>query len=273
MTAPAVAVVGAGRVGLSLARALVASGREVTVLGREDSDWASAIATTSIVLLTVPDDALEMVADRLVASGAITAAHVVLHTAGSRNRGALAALDGTGAALGSVHPLQSFSDPAGSPALLRGCPAIVEGDARAIDAAEVLARRLEMAPVLRVTGEAKARYHAAAVLVSNYLVVLADMATRLAEDAGLESDTSLFAPLMRQTVAALESGDPASVLTGPIRRGDAATVARHIAALDGEALEVYRVLGRATLALATRAGLDAEQAKRLRMALVSGGNR
>lgn len=264
MTAPAVAVVGAGRVGLSLARALVASGCEVTVLGREDPDWMPGLCAASIVFLTVPDDALEVVADRLVASGAITAAHVVLHTAGSRDRGALAALDGTGAALGSVHPLQSFSDPAGSPALVRGCPAIVEGEARAVDVAEQLALRLEMAPVLRVTGEAKARYHAAAVLVSNYLVVLADMATRLLQESGIETDAALFAPLMRQTVAALGSGDPTQALTGPIRRGDAATVARHLAALDGEALEVYRVLGRATLELARRAGLDEAAAERVR---------
>ncbi len=264
MTAPAVTVVGAGRVGLTLARALVACGFEVTVLGREDRDWAPGIAAASIVLVAVPDDALEAVADRLLASGAITAAHVVLHTAGSRDRGALAALDDTGAALGSLHPLQSFSDAAGSSELLRGCPAIVEGDARAVAAAERLAHRLEMAPVLRVSAEGKARYHVAAVLVSNYLVVLADMATRLAMEAGLEVHASLFEPLMRRTVAALGSGDPASVLTGPIRRGDAATVARHIAALDGEALEVYRVLGRAALGLAARAGLDDTAVERVR---------
>lgn len=264
MTAAVVTVVGAGRVGLTLARALVASGCEVRVLGREDRDWASAIAAASIVLVTVPDDALEAVADRLVASGAITEAHVVLHTAGSRDRGALAALDGTGAALGSLHPLQSFSDAAGSPELLRGCPAIVEGDARAVAAAERLAHRLEMAPVLRVSAEGKAKYHAAAVLVSNYLVVLADMATRLARESGVDTGAALFEPLMRQTVAALGSGDAASVLTGPIRRGDAATVARHIAALDGEALDVYRVLGRAALGLARRAGLDEAAVERVR---------
>lgn len=269
MTAPAiaVAVVGAGRVGQSLARALAVSGCEVTVLHREDREWAPGIAAASIVLVAVPDDALEVVANRLRATGAITAAHVVLHTAGSRDRGALAALDETGAALGSLHPLQSFSDPAGSPTLLRGCPAIVEGDARAVEAAERLAQRLEMAPVLRVSADGKVRYHAAAVLVSNYLVVLADMATRLARESGIDTDTALFEPLMRQTVTSLSSGDAASVLTGPVRRGDAETVARHLAALDGESLEVYRVLGRAALDLARRAGLDEAAVERVRALL------
>lgn len=236
-------------------------------LGRSVTEWAPALGVGSIVLVTVPDDGVEQVAGRLHASGAITAEHVVLHTAGSRDCHALAALDPLGAALGSLHPLQSFSDPDGSPALLVGCPAIVEGDARAVRAAESIARRLEMAPVVRVTAEGKVRYHAAAVMVSNYLVVLADLAAGLARESGIETGTALFEPLMRQTVAALGAGDPAAVLTGPIRRGDAATVARHVAALDGQALEVYRGLGLAAVDLARRAGLDEAAAERTRAAL------
>lgn len=278
MTPPAVAVVGGGRVGLSLARALARSGSAVAVLSRNARPlppplapatvaWAPALAAADVVLVAVPDDAVGEVAVRLRDSGAINPAHVVLHTSGRLDHTALAALQPTGASLGSFHPLQTLRDREGSPDALTDAPAILEGEARAVEAARDLAARLHMHPVAVVTGEGKARYHAAAVFASNYLVVLADVAGRLARGAGIEATSDIFLPLMRRTLAHLEQGDPASALTGPIRRGDLGTVRAHLEALDPETRALYAMLAREALELAARAGLDEAKVEELRKLL------
>lgn len=267
MTLPAVAVVGGGRVGLSLARALAHSGGPVAVLSRAARPlpaplvpatvaWAPALAAADLVLVAVPDDAIAAVALRLRDSGAIGPTHVVLHTSGRLDRSALAALEPTGASLGSFHPLQSLRATEGSPESLAEAPAIIEGDPRAVEAARDLAARLHMSPIVTVRGEGKARYHAAAVFASNYLVVLADIAGRLARGAGIEATSDLFLPLMRRTLAHLEDSDPAAALTGPVRRGDAGTVQAHLEALDPGTRALYAMLAREALKLAERAGLE-----------------
>jgi len=260
----AVAVVGRGRVGHSLARALAASGITVTSLGRQRDAWPAAIRTADLVLVAVPDDAIADVAAALAASEAVSPRQVVLHCAGSRDRGALVALEPTGAALGSFHPLQTFRDPAGDPALLRRAPVVVEGDARAIAAAHALADVLQVPSVHVVPSAGKIAYHAAAVTASNHLVVLAEMAARLAREAGLDVTAALFAPIMAETVRGLAEADPAAVLTGPVRRGDVGTVAAHLAVLDGGAREAYVALARGAVELAVREGLAPEAAQQLR---------
>lgn len=278
MTPPAVAVVGAGRVGLSLARALARSGGAVAVLSRRARPlppplapatvaWAPALAAADLVLVAASDDRIAEVALRLRDSGAITATHVVLHTSGLLDHSALAALAPTGASLGSLHPLQTLRAIEGSPEALVGAPAIVEGEPRALEAARDLAARLQMAPIVTVRGEGKARYHAAAVFASNYLVVLADIAGRLARGAGIEATTDLFLPLMRQTLAHLAASDPAAALTGPVRRGDVGTVQAHLDALDPATRALYEMLAREAVALAERAGLEEGKVGQLRQLL------
>ena len=267
-----VAVVGAGRVGLTLARALRHSGSDVVVLGRQpralpeplppvETDWAAAVARSDLLLLTVPDDAIAAVAGILVRIGAISNKHVVLHTSGLHDRSALAPLDGSGAALGSWHPLQTFALPGGDPGALAGSPVAIEGDARALEAGRILATRLHLRPVVELAAAAKPAYHAAAVFASNYVQVLAAIAARLARDAGAgHASPQLFLPLMRRSLANLAAGGSAS-LTGPISRGDAGTVARHLAALHGSERALYVGLGREALRLARDAGLDGEKAR------------
>jgi predicted short-subunit dehydrogenase-like oxidoreductase (DUF2520 family) len=109
---------------------------------------------------------------------------------------------------------------------------------------------------VRLAPGAKAAYHAGAVMASNYAVVLADVAARLARQAGVGADeaVALYLPLMRGTVANLAAG-PAAALTGPVRRGDEATVRRHLAALGPEDRALYRALGLLALRIAREAGL------------------
>lgn len=263
-----ITVVGPGRMGRALGRALSATGRDVTFLARsprppveglpvETNDWAPPVRAADIVLIAVPDAAIPQVAARLHDLHAVRPVQVVLHLSGLLDRRALVALEPTGAALGSWHPLRAVADPAalGRDAF-RSTPAGIEGDPEATRAAVALSASLGMLPVLLPTGT-KSRYHAAAAIVSNYTVVLAALAERIAKEAGITAPGGggLYATLLRGTVDNLARMSPADALTGPIRRGDAQTVASHLRALEGADREVYRVLGEATLRLARENGL------------------
>ena len=260
-----VAIIGAGRMGRGLTLALQEAGVEATLLDRTRRPEDTLRA--ALVLIAVPDDAIGGVAADLAGGQAVDARQVVLHLYGLLDRHALRALAATGAALGSFHPLQSIADPSTARARLRGAFAGLEGDDRALDAGERLAGALGMHPV-RLAPGAKAAYHAGAVIASNYLVVLASVAEGLAREAGVPpaEARALYLPLMQGTVANLALG-PAAALTGPVRRGDAATVRRHLAALAPGDRAVYRALGLVALGLAREAGLGEAPAAAVERAL------
>ena len=268
-TAPLAAIVGAGRMGRGLAAALERGGHPVRLLGRDRPPDATRGA--EVVLLAVPDDAIETVAADLNRQNAIGGEQIVLHLSGLLDRGALHALASTGAGLGSFHPVQSVADPVTAPDRLRGAYVGLEGDERALAAGDRLARLLGMRPV-RLAPGGKPAYHAGAVIASNYVVALAAVAEQLARRAGVgvEDAGSLYLPLMRGTVANLGMG-PASALTGPIRRGDAATVRRHLEALAPEERGLYRELGLVALRVAREAGLGEAAAGAIEQALLEGG--
>jgi predicted short-subunit dehydrogenase-like oxidoreductase (DUF2520 family) len=104
----------------------------------------------------------------------------------------------------------------------------------------------------------KPRYHAAAVMVSNYTVTLAAIGAKLAREAGVpaEAASRIFLPLLEGTVKNLELLGPASALTGPIRRGDIGTIEAHLGALTGDDRRLYAQLGLRAVELAREAGLD-----------------
>jgi predicted short-subunit dehydrogenase-like oxidoreductase (DUF2520 family) len=226
-----------------------------------------ALRDADVVVLAVPDGAIGSLAGELAAEGAVQRRHAVLHLSGLRDRRALAPLDGAGAALGSLHPLQTVSDPATAAARFAGAYAGVEGDERALAAAEGLAASLHMTPV-RIPAEAKAAYHAGAAFAANYTTALVAVAERLAVDAGIHPDVArrLYLPLIRGAAANLEAG-PAAALTGPVRRGDVETVVAHLAALGPADRELYRLLAREALRLAGEAGLPEAAAARMAQAL------
>ena len=275
----AVAIIGAGRVGLTLARALVLSGTPVRLLVRAarrvpaglpdpELKWQSALEVADLVIIAVPDDVITGVAQQLAKMGGIGARHVVLHTSGVRGCEALVPLVASGAALGSIHPLQTFADAQGDPAALTGTPAVVEGSAEAVRAARGLAGALGMAPILELSADRKPLYHAAAVFASNYVVTLAAVAERLAREAGAgDASGQLFHALLANTVRNLALEDPATALTGPIRRGDVGTVAAHLQVLDGSDRILYVALAREALRLARTGGLEESEARRLERVL------
>jgi predicted short-subunit dehydrogenase-like oxidoreductase (DUF2520 family) len=272
--------VGAGRAGGALARALAAAGWPVVavasrtpasaerlaaqVSGARALAGAQAVAEVAdLVFLMVPDAAIAEVA----AAVAWRPGQAVVHASGADSLAPLAPAARGGALIGSLHPLQTFAAPAAEPlAPFQGITCALEGDSALLPRLEALVLALGARP-LRLPPEAKALYHASAVLAANYLVTLLHLAADLWQEFGVpeREATAALLPLVRGAVANVAAHGAGPALTGPIARGDHATVARHLAALGAErpeTLATYRVLGEATLALARAAGsLSADAAE------------
>jgi predicted short-subunit dehydrogenase-like oxidoreductase (DUF2520 family) len=271
--APRVAIIGAGRAGRALALALTRADVPVHVCVRRPTElpspiessvdpWNEVLARTDIVLVAVPDDAIGEVAAAIREASLVNAA--VLHTSGLRDRTALARLEGCAKGLGSFHPLQTLAGDSDAAGRLHAAFAVLEGDAVAVQAGRSLASALGM-EALVIDAAQKPRYHAAAVIVSNYTVTLAAIGAKLAREAGVpaEAASRIFLPLLEGTVKNLELLGPASALTGPIRRGDVGTIEAHLAALSEADRRLYAVLGLRAVELAKEAGLSPERAERL----------
>lgn len=281
---PVVGVIGPGRAGVGLALALAQAGYTVRLHGHRkksvpapltltvgDGDAPPAwVSQAGVVILAVRDDGIRPLAEALAAAGAITRDHVVLHLSGAQGQEALGSLVTSRAALGSLHPLQTIVEPERAPARLKGAWAAVEGMPRAVEAAERLAQDVGMRP-FRIATKAKPIYHAGAVFASNYLVVVEAVAQRLLRHAGL-SDADAWAalrPLVEGTLENLSRAEPKDALTGPVARGDTATIVRHIESLAGDDGKLYRALGRAALELAQKRGMDEATAERVAAALAT----
>jgi predicted short-subunit dehydrogenase-like oxidoreductase (DUF2520 family) len=272
---PRVTIIGAGRMGQGLGLALKRRGYKIALVARTPRDVtpplmlhqgsrAEATAGAELVLIATPDDAIGAVAAELAAEGAIARDQVVLHLSGLLDRNALLPLEETGAACGSFHPLQSVADAATAAERLKGAYVGIEGDDRALVAAERLANTLRMIPV-RIPAAAKPAYHAGAAFVANYTVALVGVAERLARAAGVPADIAarIYLPLLGGAVANLNALGPAASLTGAVRRGDEQTIRAHLKALSAEDRTLYRTVSRAAITLAREAGLSESAAKRV----------
>jgi predicted short-subunit dehydrogenase-like oxidoreductase (DUF2520 family) len=230
--------------------------------------WTAVIRDADLLLIATPDDAVPAVASQIAELDAVRPHQVVLHFSGLLDRTALAVLESSGAGLGSFHPLQTIADPGSAAQRLTGACAGVEGDARAIETGEILARLLGMHPV-RIAAGAKPLYHAAAVIAGNYPAVLAALAERLARAAGISPETAgrMYLPLLAGAAENLLAVGPGQALTGPVRRGDLETLRRHLAALPPDVQPLYRALGLEAVQLAAAAGLDAPSVAGVRRVL------
>ena len=274
MADPDTLFIGAGRMGRGLALALSEAGGRSRLFSRSQGrvvaplaagnvgGLAQAARSADLIVVAVPDDAISDVARELAGTGVITEHHVVVHLSGLLDRSALGPLAGTGAALGSFHPLQTVADSGAAPALLRGAVAGIEGDGRAREAGIQLAGRLGMRPI-QIGPEGKPAYHAGAAFVANYTVALAGVAERLAEAAGVSAEEAgrIYLPLLEGAIGNLKALGAVHALTGPIRRGDAATVKAHLAVLDTETARLYCAAGLEALKLARAAGLEESKAR------------
>jgi predicted short-subunit dehydrogenase-like oxidoreductase (DUF2520 family) len=216
-----VAIVGAGRLGSALERALRAAGVDVVgPLARGE------IPKADVVLICVPDGEIGAAASAIRPGSA----RFVGHTSGATP---IASLDGAGGEAFGLHPLQTFAGGETPDAFVGvGC-AISGSTAAATTVARDLAERLDMRPfVLSESG--RAAYHAAASVASNFLVTLQHAAEELAAGAGIDRADArvLLAPLVRSTVENWADRGPEAALTGPVARGDEDTVERQRDAVE-----------------------------------------
>jgi predicted short-subunit dehydrogenase-like oxidoreductase (DUF2520 family) len=208
-----------------------------------------------LVFLTVPDGAIAAVA----AAARWRAGQGVVHTSGAESLDVLAAPRAAGAAVGGLHPLQTFAATVDPPlAPFAGITCVVEADGPLLARLQAIVRSLGARLVTLPEGS-KALYHAAAVFASNYVVAVLHAATELWSVLGISEHEAVEAllPLTRTAVHNVGLHGPAGALTGPVARGDARTLATHLAALRRarpELVPLYRELGLATLRLATEAG-------------------
>lgn len=265
-------IVGAGHVGRVLGRLFAAHGAfEVQdVLTRSGTSARDAVAfieagravdgvgqmrSASAWMLAVGDDQIAPVCAQLAQAHALDGT-VVFHCSGAKASSELQAAAHAGAFTASVHPVRSFADPGAVAAGFAGTFCGIEGDARAL-APLTLAFEAIGARLVPIDAAAKTVYHAASVFASNYLVTVLDAALRAYQAAGVPEAVAreLARPLATETLANVFRMGPETALSGPIARGDHATVERQqraVGAWDAATGELYAALADATAALARR---------------------
>jgi predicted short-subunit dehydrogenase-like oxidoreductase (DUF2520 family) len=262
-------VIGPGRLGSTLIAALDRAGLTVSAVGVHQEDETGfgggpvrvrvvdAALEADAWWLAVPDDEIFAVAGQLASAmpGARRSgrAPLAVHSSGLGSLHLLKPLYQAGVDVLCLHPLQTFTGD-GKADVLDGVPcAVTAWDEVVAQLGEELATKLGMQP-FRLADERKTLYHLAAAVASNLLVALeSDAAKLMSEATGREDGSALLTPLVRTTVENLAARGPGGALTGPIARGDVATVRAHLRLLDREAPRVasaYRALSLEALTLA-----------------------
>jgi predicted short-subunit dehydrogenase-like oxidoreductase (DUF2520 family) len=271
---PTISIIGPGVVGSTLGRTLrrvgytiaaVAGGSDETrtaelarAIDASDASTAQAAAAGELVLLSVPDAAIQRVCDQLAAAGALGHRPMLAHCSGALDTSVLQSARDAGCAVGSMHPLQTFPSVEAAIARLPGTWWFIEGDEAALPAMDAIATHTGGRAV-RIDPAGKAIYHAAAVMSANYLTTVLDAALEMYERVGLDRDIArkAIAPIVRATVENVLQHDTADALSGPIARGDVETVDAHLTALDtleGDFAALYRRIGLRTVRIARRRG-------------------
>jgi len=270
---PSLNIVGCGRVGRVLGRlfarhdvfrvqdvltrSIASAGDAVAFVGagRACADMAG-LRVADVTLLGVPDDRIAAACAALAACGLLADDSIVFHCSGALASSELSAASACGAAVASLHPVRSFADPEAVAQQFAGTFCGVEGDARALRLLQPALLAIGARPVALDAG-AKTLYHAASVFASNYLTTIIDTALRAYRAAGIEPELArqMAQPLVAESLANIFRLGPEQALTGPIARGDLATVTKQqaaVAAWDGAAGALYEALADATKRLAQR---------------------
>jgi predicted short-subunit dehydrogenase-like oxidoreductase (DUF2520 family) len=248
-------IIGAGRVGRALGRRLGELGWKIGVVvtrseassrravrflgaGKPYGGLTRNLLASRVILIATPDDAISDIARDLARMGGEELrGKVVLHTSGAQDSRVLTPLKDYGAAVGSMHPLQTFSGV--SVPELEGKVFAVEGNAVAVKVARQIARALGGSPV-HISGGKKTLYHAAAALASGHVLALVESATQLLISLGMKRSEAMRAllPLTRQVLDNFQRVGPRAAWTGPLQRGDLKVVEAHLHALHDSREEV-----------------------------------
>jgi predicted short-subunit dehydrogenase-like oxidoreductase (DUF2520 family) len=284
--APLVGIIGAGPVGTALGVAISRAGWTVKAVTSRDADRrdrfrtfipgarafaepAAMLDEVDFAILAVPDDAIRAVAATL----RLYSGQALVHTSGLVAADALEPARAAGSSIGAFHPLVSFTeDVERSIEGLRGATIVLEGDDAIMGLLADLAEAIGGVAV-RLPRGTKPAYHAAAVMASGGLVALLDAIVTLGAAAGLDERGALavYGRLMEQTLANARAIGVRAALTGPITRGDAGTVAEHVATLERltpGVVDLYLATARRELQIAEERGtLAPDQLERVRSAL------
>jgi predicted short-subunit dehydrogenase-like oxidoreductase (DUF2520 family) len=252
-------VLGAGKVGAGLARAMRREGVDVTLRPMRKGLPKRPI-DADLVILAIRDRELLPVTEAMVKGKLLVAKRrpiPVVHCAGALGPEVLSTLQREGIPVAQMHPMISFASPDHTPSLLRG-QLHVDGDPAAVKAARSLGRLLGMTP-RTIPGLDRVAYHAAAGLVANGAAALAAGGIELLHRAGVDRETAaqMLGPLIRSVGDNVELLGMPAALTGPVRRGDAAGVAKAIDTLRRLAPELvpfYLVASRLQIPLARSLG-------------------
>lgn len=230
------------------------------------ADALAAMRAADVWLLATPDGELSRAAAALAAGGLLRAGDVVFQCSGALPSSELRAVVINNAQVASVHPLKSFANAADAVATFAGTHCAAEGDATALALLKPAFERIG-ARVTEIDPQFKTVYHAASVMVCNYLTALMEAGLQCFDKAGLPRATAsaMMAPLVRETVDNVFKLGTVAALTGPIARGDSAVVARQLEALrefDPRIADIYRALGVMAVELSRAQGGAGEQALR-----------
>lgn len=214
------------------------------------------LAPADVTMLTVPDDQIAIVCRELVALGMIRSGSIVFHCSGAKSSTELIAASAVGAFVASVHPVCSFADLAQLAANFEGSICSLEGDAAALQVLTPAFQTIH-AKVVPISAANKLLYHAGSVFASNYLVTLMEVALQTYQAAGIPADVAkaMAEPLARQSLDNVFKLGTVAALTGPIARGDMATVEKQaevVGAWDTSAGDLYAAFTAPTIALAAR---------------------
>lgn len=284
-----IAIVGPGRVGTAFARRFVRAGATfVGFVGRDAArtveqlagigtgavlSWAD-LATVHVVVFAVGDADLEAAIRAAAAIGGRPCS-LWLHTSGRHGLDVFAPGDALGVRTGSLHPVMPFAGPEHA-LQMRGAPAVLAGQVRSMRLLKRLAAMLELEPIEwrgDDGAQRRALYHAGCALAANGATALFGKSGDLIQAAGGLSATdgaAIVGALMEAAVRAATQHGAAPALTGPVRRGDAETVAMHLEAIQKAAPEggsTYVALMQLALILAREQGLAPADCERVAAAL------
>jgi predicted short-subunit dehydrogenase-like oxidoreductase (DUF2520 family) len=286
---PDLGIIGCGRVGTAMGILLTQQGWRIQWLcdcneprlraaarclpgSRLVRDCRLVPSGAAVVLVAVTDDALNTVARQLAAGRTVDRNTTVIHTSGAYGIDVLKPLRRIGARLGALHPIQTFTDVRQARQALPGSFFDATGDSAARPVMRTLVRDLG-GKIVMLSEKQKVLAHVASVLACNYLSTLCWESTRTLGMAHVSSRQALAMerPLIEATLRNIFKLGPATALTGPIARGDASTITRHLAALRKHRpglLPLYCVLGQATVDLAlAKHSITPLQARQMRRML------
>ena len=267
-----IGIIGAGKVGTTLGKYLSIHGKNVTGFysrTHESADEAATFAETEtysslcklveksdVIFITTPDGVIHQVWGDLLHQDISN--RIICHFSGSLSSHVFSGLEEAGASGISMHPMYAFSDKFHSYEQFHTAYLTLEGDPEAVAVMEPMWEAIGH-HVLTLKAEDKIKYHAAAAMASNEMLGLMQASLDILSECGFSEKDSmaLLTPLVQGNIASMLEKGCVNALTGPVERGDAQTVRKHLQALEGsKAGKIYQSLGSTMVELAKRRNPD-----------------